>query len=96
MYVLKDVPPEQHLHYWQSFVLAYRLLCRPCINKTGLMVADSKLLHFLKEYEKINGELSTTSTMHLHLHLRQCVENYSSSYGFWLFSFKRYNGILGC
>lgn len=33
--------------------------------------------------------------MHLHLHLKECVENYGSIYGFWLFSFERYNGILG-
>lgn len=95
MYALKDVLPEQLLHYWQSFVLALRLLCRPCINRTDLMVTDCKLLHFLKDYEKINGELYITPNMHLHLHLRECVENYGSIYGFWLFSFERYNGILG-
>ena len=33
--------------------------------------------------------------MHLHLHLRERVENYGCVYGFWLFSFERYNGILG-
>lgn len=33
--------------------------------------------------------------MHLHLHIRECVENYVSVYGFWLFSFERYNGLLG-
>ena len=95
VYALKDVLPNQHLHYWQSFVLACRLLCKPCITKTDLMVSDCKLMHFLKEYEKINGELAITPNMHLHLHLKECVENYGSIYGFWLFSFERYNGILG-
>ena len=33
--------------------------------------------------------------MHLHLHLKECVENYGSIHGFWVFSFERYNGILG-
>ena len=69
MYALKDVLPNQHLHYWQSFVLACRLLCKPCITKTGLMVSDCKLMHFLKEYEKINVELAITPNMNLHLHL---------------------------
>ena len=95
MYCLKDVIPDHHLHYWQSFVLACRLLCKPCITKADLIVADCKLLHFVKEYEKINGELSISPNMHLHLHLKECVENYGSIYGFWLFSFERYNGILG-
>ena len=32
--------------------------------------------------------------MHFHLHIKECVENYGSMYGFWLFSFERYDGIL--
>ena len=94
MYSLKDVLSDQHLHYWQSFVLACRLLCKPSMTKTDLMLADCKLLHFVKEYEKINGELAVTLNMHLHLHLKECVQNYGSIYGFWLFSFECYNGIL--
>ena len=39
MYSLKDVLSDQHLHYWQSFGLACRLLCKPCITKTDLMLA---------------------------------------------------------
>ena len=35
-----------------------------------LMLADCKLLHFVKEYEKINGELAISPNMHIHLHLR--------------------------
>ena len=95
MYSLKDVLPVQHLHYWQPFVLACRLLRKPCITKTDLLIADCKLLDFLKEYEQINGKMAITPNMHLHLHLKQSVENYGSIYGFWLFSFERYNGILG-
>ena len=83
MFNLKDVLPEQHL------------LCRPRINRIDLIVADCKLLHFLKEYEKTNGEVCITPNLYLRLHLRECVENYGSIYGFWLFSFERYNGILG-
>ena len=32
--------------------------------------------------------------MHFHLHIKECVENYGSMYGFWLFSFERYDDIL--
>lgn len=46
MYALKDILPEKHLHYWQSFVLACRLLCKPCITKTDLMLADYKFIDF--------------------------------------------------
>ena len=34
-----------------------------------------------------------TPNKHLHLHLKECVENYGCVYGFWLFSFERYNGL---
>lgn len=61
------------------------------------MLADYKLIDFLKEYEKLNGKLAISPNMHLHLHLhlKEYVENYGSIYGFWLFSFERYNGMLG-
>ncbi len=33
--------------------------------------------------------------MHMHCHIRSCIEDYGPSHGFWLFAFERYNGILG-
>ena len=32
--------------------------------------------------------------MHLHGHLSDCINDYGSIYGFWLFSYECYNGIL--
>ena len=36
-----------------------------------------------------------TPNMHLHCHLSECINEYGPTYGFWLFSFERYNGMLG-
>ena len=33
--------------------------------------------------------------MHLHCHLAECIREHGPVYSFWLFSFERYNGILG-
>ena len=33
--------------------------------------------------------------MHMHTHLADCILDYGPMYSFWLFSFERYNGILG-
>ena len=33
--------------------------------------------------------------MHMHCHLRACIEDYGPIHGFWLFAFERYNGVLG-
>ena len=70
-------------------------LCFSIFNVCNDDDNDCKLLHFPKDYEKTNRELYLTLNMHLRLHLRECVENYGSIYGFWLFSFESYNGILG-
>lgn len=33
--------------------------------------------------------------MHLHMHILNCIKDYGPIYSFWLFSFERYNGLLG-
>ena len=33
--------------------------------------------------------------MHLHLHLKDSILDYGPVYAFWLFSFERFNGVLG-
>ena len=33
--------------------------------------------------------------MHMHLHLKDSILDYRPVYAFWLFSYERYNGILG-
>ena len=33
--------------------------------------------------------------MHLHGHLKECIEDFGPVYAFWCFSFERYNGIFG-
>ena len=33
--------------------------------------------------------------MHLHTHITDCILDYGPVYSFWLYSFERYNGILG-
>ena len=95
MYVLKGIVPQSHLSYWQSFVLGCKYLCQPCISKTDLIIADRKLLDFVKAYERENGNASVSPNMHLHMHIRESVQNFGSVYGFWLFSCERFNGILG-
>lgn len=41
------------------------------------------------------GRDCITPNIHMHAHLASCVRVYSPLHGFWLFSFERYNGILG-
>ena len=36
-----------------------------------------------------------TPNMHLHGHLTECIQDYGPTFGFWLYSFEWYNGMLG-
>ena len=63
------------------------------ISDVGL--AHSFLLTFCRDVEKIYGKACITPNMHMHSHLADCLLDYGPVYSFWLFSFERYNGILG-
>ena len=41
------------------------------------------------------GQLEVTPNMHLHSHLINCIIDYGPVHNFWLFSFERFNGLLG-
>lgn len=41
------------------------------------------------------GKGVVTPNMHMHCHLQECVKDYGPLHGFWLFSFERFNGLLG-
>ncbi|EDO35901.1 predicted protein [Nematostella vectensis] len=55
----------------------------------------SYLLTFGKELEKLYGKDRITTNMHLQTHIIECILDYGPVYSFWLFSFERYNGMLG-
>lgn len=95
MFALRGILPQSDYVCWQTFVLACFFLCRRAISKTDLVKADLLLIKFCKKVEELYGNNSITPNMHLHGHLADCIKDYGSVYGFWLFSFERYNGTLG-
>lgn len=52
-------------------------------------------MEFCNTFKYIYGPENCTINMHLHGHLRQCIEDFGPVYSFWCFSFERLNGILG-
>ena len=74
---------------------ATSILCTRIISIHDVKVADSFLVLFCKEFEKLYGLHRCTPNMHLHLHLCDCILDYGPVYSFWCFAFERYNGILG-
>ena len=94
-YALHDILPEEHYRCWLLFVKACKLICTLLIQLRDVASSHTALLQFCREFELLYGNLSVTRNMHLHTHLSDCIFDYGPVSGFWLFSFERYNGILG-
>ena len=77
------------------FVQACYLLCTRSISRENVDVADKLLLNFCCKFQYLYGGENTTMYMHLHCHLTSSILDYGPVYSYWLFSFERFNGILG-
>ena len=95
LYALRGLIGTEHYECWRSFVLACRLLTLPVLSDIDIKKADLLLLNFCRKVEILYGKQEVTPNMHLHCHLTECVKEYGPTFGFWLFSFERYNGMLG-
>ena len=92
-YALYGILPEEHYRCWLLFVKARKLISAPLV--AHIASSQSFLLQFCREFEKLYGKPRVTPNMHLHTHLADCLFDYGPVCGFWLFSYERYNGILG-
>lgn len=95
LYALKGELPAEHLEVWRVFVVACQLLCSPFITVGEAIKAGSLLQTFCLEFQRLYGSDHVTPNMHMHTHLSECVLDFGPVYAFWLFSFERYNGIMG-
>ena len=92
---LYGIIPLEQLECWRQFVLACRILCKCQLSSEDIALSDALLLQFCRRSQHIYGNSFITPNIHLHCHLKEAVEDYGPVFGFWLFSFERYNGILG-
>lgn len=95
MFALRGLLPQADYSCWQAFVLACYLICRRQINKIDIHKADLLFVKFCCDIERLYSRAAITPNMHLHCHMAECLKDYGSMYGFWCFSYERYNGILG-
>ena len=79
---LFDVLPRVHLECCRYFVLACRL-CQNLMGHSDLNLADAFLRKFCTTIESLHG------------HLKDVILDFGPMQEFWLFSFERYNGVLG-
>ena len=77
------------------FVNACAILCQKVITKTQITQAHDLLKIFCQKFEEVYGWEACVPNMHMSLHLKKCLEDYGPTFGFWCFSFERFNGTLG-
>lgn len=92
---LRNLLTDEHLECWRHFVLCCRLLCAKAITTEKAKLADALLLQFCKRTQRLYGQMVITPNMHLHAHLHDCIIDFGPAHTFWLYSFERFNGILG-
>ena len=92
---LQDIITGEDLECWRHFVLACRQLCCKQLTQSNIQLGDALLMQFCRRIERLYGKEIVNPNMHLHGHLRSCIEDYGPLHGFWLYAFECYNGILG-
>lgn len=93
--VLRPVLPASHYQLWMKFVHAVSLITRKIIRLTDLTLADSLMVSFCSDVEKVYGNDFMKPNFHMACHMKDVVSDYGPPFAFWCFSFERYNGILG-
>ena len=94
-YALKGILQFNHYNCWLLFVKACWLLCRRNITVAELKDGDDVMLEFSKRFVQLYGPTMCTMNMHLHGHIKECIEDFGPVYSFWCFSFEQLNGVLG-
>ena len=92
---LQDILPNEHLQCWQKYVSACNIFCSSVLTLDDINLADELMTSFFTMAEFLYGSSFLTINTHLHLHLKKVYKDYGPCYGYWLFSFERYNYILG-
>ena len=79
----------------RKFVIACTYICNRILTIRNVEICGNYLKQFCVSFERLYGKQLITPNMHLHCHLVDCIYDYGPVYSFWLFSFERYNGLLG-
>ena len=86
---LRGILPHNHFKIWMIFVKAVYLITRKHLKKADLLLADSLLLKLATQIEQTYGQAFCPPNLHMACHLKECIEDFSSVYSFWCFSFER-------
>jgi len=85
VFSLKGILSHEQMECWRLFVLACRILCQKELLPSEVKQADTLLLEFCRQMEKIYGMTEITPNMHMHAHLCKCVVDYGPLHSFGCF-----------
>ncbi|KAG1441082.1 hypothetical protein G6F55_013331 [Rhizopus delemar] len=92
--LLKSRLPVRHKENWAKFVQACHIVCRPCITQNEATIAHKLFHEFVLGVAELYGPEMVTPNMHLHLHLKDSIQDFGPIYAFWLYGFERLNGDI--
>ncbi|OAD67614.1 hypothetical protein PHYBLDRAFT_173946 [Phycomyces blakesleeanus NRRL 1555(-)] len=92
--VLRDLLLLPEFKNWIEFVNACRYFTKPSVSEEDIEKGHKCLEEFCKGCETLYDLDLLSPNMHLHLHLCQTMIDFGPVYGYWLFSFERYNSVL--
>ena len=95
MPALYGILPQSDIVCWQFFVLACTIICKKTLSMSDIEMVDTLLHKFCCCIEETYGKECTTPNMHMHCHYKDLLLDYGPIHSIWLFSYERYNGILG-
>ena len=92
---LRNTLPYRDITVFSFFVKACMILCKCSITIAEISQGLKLLTIDCKQFEILFGGNNCILNMHLALYLKEQIKDFGFVYGFWCFSFERYNGIMG-
>ena len=95
MFCLRNILHDRDITDCSFFVKACMMLCKRSITVAEINQGQELLKMYCKQFEILYGANNCVPNMHFALYLKECIKDFGSVYGFWCFSFERYNRIMG-
>lgn len=86
---LRNILPNEHLKVWLKFVHGTSLLTKKILRLEDLELADSLLVSFCSDVQRLYGEGFIKPNFHMACHLVEVIKQFGPVYSFWCYSFER-------
>ena len=94
-YCLHAILPTEQMDMYVKFVKACCLMCSKVITEDLCQEATQHMVDYCTQFQSLFGSSACVPNMHFACHIPDCLRRFGPAQGLWLFSFERYNGILG-